>query len=61
VNPATDAIERVKQADWRALRAQLAFAVGKWDEYWQAEGDAAAKRIEEAYGNATTNALATSG
>lgn len=61
MNVATDAIERVKQADRQALSAQLAYVAGKWDEYWENEGGEAAKRIEESYGNTRTNATTTGG
>lgn len=46
----SSAIDRVREADRAALASQAAFAAGKFDDYWQREGDAATKRLEALYG-----------
>ena len=56
MNAVEDAIERVKEADQVALRAQLAFAVGKFAAYWESQANAAIERLEASYehgGNGT--------
>jgi len=44
-----DAIARIRQADQDALRAQYAFAAGKFAEYFQQECDSAIQRIQAEY------------
>jgi hypothetical protein len=53
-----DVVRQVEEADARAMKAQMAFALGPdaYRTYWEAEGDAIRKRIAESYGgDAGTN------
>lgn len=46
-----EAIARVQEADNKALRSRLAFALGpeKFGEYWEAEAKSAEARLEAMY------------
>lgn len=48
-DPIADAIAQMEAADKAANTAQLAFAVGRFDEYWQAQVKAAEESLKALY------------
>lgn len=44
-----DAIDRIREADDEAYRAQLAFATGRFGEYWAEKAVAIGRRLEAEY------------
>lgn len=46
---AADSAKAISDADDAAIRAQYAFAAGKFEQYFRALGDQATKRIQDEY------------
>lgn len=46
---AAESAQRIADADDAAFRAQIAFAAGKFEEYFRSMSDQATKRIQDEY------------